>query len=277
MAAYGADVTNFIAAIETAYKNRQFSEMPRGPIGRYIEVPDERYKARIENHLGPLLKSFIVNNASDRKVMDNIVQRQFPNFQPSIITKKFVNRLYDVSKGAVNPPEGTTLMMNEIKCSDNVVMNTLIDYRNIETILLVTRREVAERITMDQENVPRHLSKAFLIQPSLEYNPSPNYRIYTVTVNPSRLIQTDPQKYIKQLQIELKEKEAQVQRMVREQKEVLNQYPEVRQNIDRVRGILQQHNINKRELLGKINELENIEYPTSNEIEMLVSTTFIFF
>uniref|UniRef100_T1GI72 Structural maintenance of chromosomes protein 6 n=1 Tax=Megaselia scalaris TaxID=36166 RepID=T1GI72_MEGSC len=264
LAAYGADVTNFIAAIETAYKNRQFSEMPRGPIGRYIEVPDERYKARIENHLGPLLKSFIVNNASDRKVMDNIVQRQFPNFQPSIITKKFVNRLYDVSKGAVNPPEGTTLMMNEIKCSDNVVMNTLIDYRNIETILLVTRREVAERITMDQENVPRHLSKAFLIQ--LHWSTIPAQIIEFIQL---LLIQTDPQKYIKQLQIELKEKEAQVQRMVREQKEVLNQYPEVRQNIDRVRGILQQHNINKRELLGKINELENIEYPTSNEIEML--------
>lgn len=261
-----------IVTLERAYKAGQFSELPRGPIGRYIEVPNERYRARIENHIGALLYSFIVNNANDRKVMDNIVKRQFPNFQPSIITKKFVNRVYDVSRGSVRAPEGTALMMDEIKCSDNVVMNTLIDYKNIETILLVSKREVAERITMEQENVPRNLSKAFLLNPSLEYNPSPNYRIYTVTVRPSRLIQADPQAYILQLQSELRDKEVQIKRLQGEQKGIVDQYQGVRENIDRVRAVIQKHLSNKREIEEKINELENIEYPTSNEIEMLVGS-----
>lgn len=261
-----------ITALERAYKANQFSELPRGPIGRYLEVPNERYRARIEHHIGPLLKSFIVNNANDRKVMDNIVKRQFPNFQPSIITKKFVNRLYDVSQGSVNPPEGTALMINEIRCSDNIVMNTLIDYKNIETILLVTRRDIAERITMEQENVPRNLSKAFLIQPSLEYNPSPNYRIYTVTVHPCRLIQADPQAYIKQLQSELRDKEIHIKRLQGEQKGIVDRYQEVHGNIEKVREVIRKHLASKREVEEKINELENIEYPTSNEIEILVSS-----
>lgn len=221
--------------------------------------------------MGNLLRSFIVNNASDRKVLDNIVKRHFPNLQPSIITKKFVNRLYDVSKGRVDPPEGTTLMLNEIKCSDNVVMNTLIDYKSMETILLVTKTDVAVKITMEQENVPRNLSKVFLIQPSLEYYPSPNYRIYPVNVGPSRLIQADPQVYIKQLQSELKDKDVQLKRLQVEQNNIVEQYQDVQGNIERVRSIIQNHIANKREIEEKIKELENIEYPTSNEIEILVS------
>ncbi|KAL5276354.1 SMC6 family protein [Megaselia abdita] len=269
LSVYGSDVTKLIMVLEKATKAGKFSELPRGPIGRYLEVPNEIYRARIENHIGNLLRSFIVNNANDRKVMDDIVKRQFPNFQSSIITKKFNKRLYDVSKGSVNPPDGTVLMMNEIKCSDNIVMNTLIDYKNIETILLVTKRTVAERITMEQENVPRNLSKAFLINPSLEYNPSPNYRIYTTTVNPARFIQTDPQAYINQLQSELRNKEAQIQKLQSEQQGIVDQYQEVRDNINRVRSIIQKHQTNKREIVEKITELENIEYPSSNEIEIL--------
>lgn len=180
----------FVIAIKNHYNKGGFSEMPRGPFSQYIEVTDEKWKAPIETIIGHNLLAFCVNNVKDRNELNKIIKTSFPAARSlPIITTKFHHKVYDVQSGAVKEIPNTHLVMNVIKCSDAVVMNCLIDQQKIETILLCEDQDLAERLTCDEENVPRNLSKIMLTKPSAEYYPAPMYRTYSTQMRPVRYIQ----------------------------------------------------------------------------------------
>ena len=190
-----------ISEIEAAYKQGKFSQLPRGPIGSYVEVPRLQYRDIIESIIARFLKAFIVNNTSDRQMLDGILTK-YTNSPPRVITfSDFRNEIYeDVGKGCVHPPPDTVLLMNEIKCSDAVVMNCLIDQIHIETVLLTNRKDIAENITSIQQNVPRNLSKVIAITDgniSLEYYPMPKYRMYSTKIKQANSIQVNIQERIR--------------------------------------------------------------------------------
>lgn len=94
---YGSFMPNLIAGIENLYKNGKFSEMPRGPLGRYIQVVDEKWKSYIENVIGRTMHAFCVNNTNDRKVLYNYMQRECPQATKfPIITTKFINKVITI-------------------------------------------------------------------------------------------------------------------------------------------------------------------------------------
>lgn len=81
---------SLVQNIRKLYEKGSFSEMPRGPLGNYVEVTDEKWKAPIEGILGALMKAFCVNNAQDRNLLNQLIQRQFPEAKSlPIITTKF--------------------------------------------------------------------------------------------------------------------------------------------------------------------------------------------
>lgn len=64
---YGEYMPALINQIRKAHSEGKFSQLPRGPIGNYVEVPRRQYCDVIESILnGALLNSFIVNNKKDR-------------------------------------------------------------------------------------------------------------------------------------------------------------------------------------------------------------------
>lgn len=197
---YGEHMPALISQINKAYSEGKFSELPRGPIGNYVEVPKRQYRDVIENILGGgLLNGFIVNNKKDRETLGAILDKYTRN-RPIIITTAFRNQVHNVSGGCVHPPQGTILAMNEIKCNDPVVMNCLIDRVQIETILITDSKDVAESITSNRANVPRNLSKVLVLNNNsniFEYFPMPNYRMYTTKMRQANFIQVNIEERIR--------------------------------------------------------------------------------
>lgn len=78
-----------ISEIKNAHSKGFFSQLPRGPIGSYVEVPNSQYRDIVETTIGTgLLSAFIVNNTKDRQTLEKILTK-FSNNRPVIITNAF--------------------------------------------------------------------------------------------------------------------------------------------------------------------------------------------
>ena len=128
--------------------------MPRGPFGRYIEVPDKKYRSAVETICGSMLTAFAVNSDSDRTHFQKIKSEfsQIPRF--AVITSKFQKQVYNVSAGKTNGGNVAHVLMDIINVKDPVVMNTLIDQLRIETVLICDNQNTAIELTQDEQYVP---------------------------------------------------------------------------------------------------------------------------
>lgn len=180
-----------------------------------------------------------------------------------------MNKVYDVSKGKVRPPNGTVLLLDQIRCSDHVVLNCLIDRGSIETILLTESKEVAEQFTSQIENVPQNLRKIILIKPGLEYCPEPSYRVYSLKIRPARFIQVDIRERISQMKMEMKSNQEEINRCESLLQEISPQLQDISQSIKETRILTEKHEQTIRAILSRIRELESYEYPDSNEMDLL--------
>ncbi|XP_055911411.1 structural maintenance of chromosomes protein 6 isoform X2 [Eupeodes corollae] len=267
---YGEHVSRIVLTINKLYQEKQFSEMPRGPLGRYIEVVDERFRNAVENQLGGLINSFVVSNNRDYKILENVLKKH-QNFNPTIITTKFMNKVYDVSKGIVSPPHGTKLLMDQIRCCDTVVLNCLIDRVSIESILLTESKEVAEKFTSTIKSVPKNLRKIILIKPGLEYCPEPSYRIYSLKIQPARFIQVDIRERLYQLELEMKSCREETNLCESMLRELNSQLHLAAQNIKTNRNLVEKLEYTERGLCERIHELECFQYPACNEMDLLTN------
>lgn len=192
MMAYGASMSKLLIDIERLHRQRKFSEMPRGPIGRYIEVPDRKYRSAVENILDRTLLGFIVNTDEDRSVLKRVIEKYNDLQSITIIQCQFQKQIYNINEGIVKIDDRVgAVLFNVIKVDDPVVMNCLIDHKVIERIVLVDNMESATELTQNEENVPENLQKVVLLRPYSEYYPAPDYRTYSLRENPPRYIQTN--------------------------------------------------------------------------------------
>jgi structural maintenance of chromosomes protein 6 len=263
-------MSELIAKVEQLYKQKKFSEMPRGPLGRYIQVNDKKYRQAIENILGSFLQFFMVNNDKDRILLSNVL-KQYPDLsRTTIITTKFQNRVYDVRAGKVKLNQGNgKVIMDAINVSDPVVMNGLIDQMKVETVVLVDNIDTANALTENIEDVPENLFKVWLLEPFTEFYPAPAYRSYAQQMKPSRYLQTD-QKEI------LAGYEYQKQVLTHKMNEFTDEF---NNGNERVR-VIEKNVAEKRKLCGELQQkhkdygqqlynLRNIEYPPEDSHEVL--------
>jgi len=110
------------------YKQKIFTQLSKAFLGRYIEVPDRKYRQAVEKILRNHLTSFIVNCDKDRLVLANVLKKYRDLEKIQIITAEFVDKVYDVRRGMVNMQSPGEVLFNVIKVSDPVVMNCLIEY-----------------------------------------------------------------------------------------------------------------------------------------------------
>lgn len=265
MMAYGASMSRLLKDID---RERKFSEKPRGPIGRYIEVPDKKYRSAVENILGKTLTGFLVNSDGDRVILKRLIQN-YPDLRnTSIITSAFQKSVYDINNGIVkvNEAVGVTLF-NIIKVNDPVVMNCLIDLKYIERVVLVDDMNNANQITSDECNVPRNLQRVVLIHPFSEYYPAPNYRSYSLHENPVRYIQTSSADVIKGYEAQKVRAKERANRFSNEIKGYQTRIKEKEKQVMEKKRVINQLNDEKNKNNQKLNDLKAIEYPQDFDIE----------
>lgn len=268
MMAYGASMTKLLNEVERLYQQRKFSELPRGPIGRYIEVPDKKYRSAVENILDRTLLGFIVNSDKDRLLLKELLGKYSDLRFITIIQCQFQKQIYNISEGIVKIDERIgKVLFNLIKVDDPVVMNCLIDQKSIERIVLVDSMESAIELTLEENNVPNNLSRVVLLNPYSEFHPAPNYRTYSLRENPVRYIQTNTQDLIKNVEEqknriqdrlagfnnqikEMQQKARDQEKLVADKKRVINE-------------IQQQLTTFTRELQN----LKDVEYPEETDVD----------
>lgn len=75
--------------LEKLHKNGKLSELPRGPIGKYIEVPDKKWREMVEILIWRQWNAFIVNNSNDRNILDQILRKEYQGAKHPIIINRF--------------------------------------------------------------------------------------------------------------------------------------------------------------------------------------------
>lgn len=188
LAVYGSHIPQFVKALE---KNQnRFSQPPLGPIGRYLEVPDDRYKAVIEKLVSSQLSSFIVNTLKDQEEFQRIFAKECPHQRcPAVIQRTFKSQPYDTRRHGCEVPRNATSPMQQMNCKSVVVMNTIIDMVRIESVLICDTMKEGRQLTENLENVPRNLKRVIVMDPLCEVYPAPNFRIYSGTPKPANFIQ----------------------------------------------------------------------------------------
>lgn len=188
LAVYGSHIPQFVKALE---RNKgRFSQPPLGPIGRYLEVPENKYKSVIEKLISGQLGSFIVNSLKDQEEFQRIFAKECPNMRcPAVMQRSFQSQPYDTRAHGCQVPRNATSPMHQMRCKNVVVMNTIIDMVRIESVLICDTMKDGRQLTENLENVPKNLKRVIVMDPLCEVYPAPNFRIYSMTPKPCNFIQ----------------------------------------------------------------------------------------
>lgn len=188
LAVYGSHMPQLLKALER--NKARFSQPPIGPIGRYLEVPDMRHRAIIDQLVAGSVATFIVNTPKDNEEFFKLFSKEFPRLpKPSVIQRPFRHTVYDTTKLGVRPPPNTTTVLEQLRCKNAVVMNTLIDLLRIDQCLICETMAVGRKMTENIENVPQNLKRVIVMEPLCEMFPQPNFRIYSLTPKRTTYIQ----------------------------------------------------------------------------------------
>lgn len=258
LAVYGSFMPNLLKAIN---RNRnRFSKLPLGPIGRYLEVPNKKYRPVIEQIISHAVSAFIVNNSKDEAELLNIFRTEFPNVKPpTILQRRFQSQVYDTSKYGVRPPPQTTLCLNEINCKEPNVLNVLIDTKHIEQILICDNMNTARKLSEHEENVPNNLKLTYVLNPMCEMYPQPSFRIY--------MHQRRECKYI---QVSSTERKAQMKEQLNE---VVLRLEDVKQKYSSIEDKTLQSKRKRKELHTKMSTMSREVSSVTEQIEELSEST----
>lgn len=271
LSVYGSTMSQLLAELEQMYKQKKFSEMPRGPLGKYIEVPMQKYRMAVESILGNILTSFIVNNDHDRLLLTEVFKKYREFSRTQIITTEFVHQVYDISNGIVQLETEGDILINVIKVSDAVVMNCLIDQKKIETVVLVEDTDHAIALTQDEQNVPYNLLRVVLLNPFSEFHPAPKYRSYSMREQPARYIQTNFKDLI---DATIRQKQTQEQRCVdiqRQMKELIGKVTDFEKHVNEKKKMMTEFQRKDGNYVRELDELKSLEFAENTDIDFLRS------
>ncbi|XP_071439189.1 structural maintenance of chromosomes protein 6-like [Hetaerina americana] len=162
------------------YQRARESFKTRGEPGSFLKVKDKSWAPAVESVIGgDNLRSYIVNDHQDRKVLYNLIKKvtRGGGPVPSVVATKFMDKIYDYESHSVNCP-GYSNVLNMLEVSDHIVANSLMDLLSIETTLLVDDPRAAREMMMHERNVPKNCKKV-VTKSGDTYYPDPNYRCYS--------------------------------------------------------------------------------------------------
>ncbi|XP_037041026.1 structural maintenance of chromosomes protein 6 isoform X2 [Bradysia coprophila] len=272
---FGAFMPELINAIEQMHRKGEFRQMPRGPLGNYIEVVDHKFKGPVEAIIGKKLFSFVVDSAKDREVLNRIMAKiavRHPDVKHcSIISMRFKDDVYDISDGKVESVPNGHCVLDVIRCSDPVVTNVLIDHCKLEQILLADDQHTAFNFTSSVENVPQNLFKVIVLDPPTEMYPAPNLRTYALKKMQPRYLQVNMEQRKRDLTNDLRDLDERLVKLNDEIRRENQKKTEFAKTLAEKTAAEDKFDDKLRALTQQINQLERIEYPGENERGMLES------
>ncbi|XP_011410337.2 PREDICTED: structural maintenance of chromosomes protein 6-like [Amphimedon queenslandica] len=142
----------------------QFNMTPKGPIGAYIKLKEQKWSVAIEICIGfGTLCGFVVTSHDDEYKLKGIIRdictRHRSRFIPPVFTSSFTGRPYDVSRNL--PRCQYPALVDMISVSDPDIFNILVDMSSIDSMLLVENKDEARRL-MDRP--PRNARVAYTIE-----------------------------------------------------------------------------------------------------------------
>ncbi|KAG4076078.1 hypothetical protein HA402_011424 [Bradysia odoriphaga] len=270
---FGAFMPELINAIEQMHRKGEFHKLPRGPLGKYIEVVDDKFKGPVEAIIDKQLLSFVVDSAKDRDVLNRIMAKiavRHPDVkQCSIISMRFRDDAYDISDGKVESVPNGHCAFDVIRCSDPVVTNVLIDYCQLEQILLVEDQHTGFNFTLNEENVPHNLFKVIVVNPPTEMHPAPNARTYALKKMQPRYLQVNMEQRKRDLTNDLSDLDERLSKLNDEIRRENTKKTDLARTLADKTATDDKLDDKMRALTLQINQLEKIEYPGENEREML--------
>lgn len=178
---------------------RQFHKIPLGPLGAKFELTDSKWALAMECCLKGLVSSFVCHDHHDAKLLEDIFNKNCPRGRrPTIITSAFSSRVHNVSEHRVKSKD-FPCVLDVIKCKDPVVINTLIDQRGIENVLLIEDSNVARTVMM--KNPPHNSKECFTIEGDQAFC-RPTFRYYSSDKTTVKFLMADVQEQIELLQME---------------------------------------------------------------------------
>uniref|UniRef100_A0A8C7H5N4 Structural maintenance of chromosomes protein 6 n=2 Tax=Oncorhynchus kisutch TaxID=8019 RepID=A0A8C7H5N4_ONCKI len=212
---FGEKMPALLAAIEDADRKGQFRKKPVGPLGYCIRLKDHEQALAVEKCLGSLMVAFTCDNHEDEKLLQGLMRGYYQGGRrPQIITCQFFNRVHDTSRRAVNHPDYPSVLQS-LEIEDPVVANCLIDQRGIETILIIKSPAEARRV-MQGRQPPRNCYQAFTKEGDQCYN----NRYYSNDQRRCDYLSRDVEEEIRQLQEEMQNKEAHLDRFSQQKQRV---------------------------------------------------------
>ena len=96
---FGDYMNDMCAEIKRMTKEGKFKQLPRGPIGMYVEPIEYKWALAIEQCLGGLVNSFICANYEDERLLHQVISRYVknPTHRPKVIVNNFNRPLHDVT------------------------------------------------------------------------------------------------------------------------------------------------------------------------------------
>uniref|UniRef100_A0A3Q2DB56 Structural maintenance of chromosomes protein 6 n=1 Tax=Cyprinodon variegatus TaxID=28743 RepID=A0A3Q2DB56_CYPVA len=156
---FGDNVPDLIAAIDEAFAAGRFIKKPVGPIGACISMKDPSLAVAVECCLRSFMKAFCCDNYKDESVLQGLMSRFYPKGnRPQIIVSSFSDKLYNVHGRKACHPDYQTVL-DTITATTPVILNSLVDMRGIETILIIKVNKA--RKIMQRGRPPKNCREAF--------------------------------------------------------------------------------------------------------------------
>jgi chromosome segregation ATPase len=199
---FGENMHQLVEDVKANYEAKRFSEMPRGPIGMYLQPKSNEWSLAIEQCLGQLLYAFVCNNYEDERFLQKLISKHIKQVhkRPRIIVMDFKTPLYDHTKYRPAQTQYPTVYeMLHIK--EDLIANTLFDQRRIESVLLLPNREIGKELI--ERNSTQNCYEAFLKNGD-QLLGKPSFRMYTCPYKQAYLFVENSQNLLEQKQNEIK-------------------------------------------------------------------------
>ena len=130
---FGRNIGQVMNAINQS--KSKFKEMPIGPLGMHVKLEPghgRQWGKAVEKNMGVSLRAFVVSNASDQRVLTDLIRQCGASYEHKAIYQSKGGGRYNVPR----VPGATTV--NDVCMVDNdQVFNCLIDQCGIDTCILV--------------------------------------------------------------------------------------------------------------------------------------------
>ncbi|RYP92582.1 hypothetical protein DL770_001340 [Monosporascus sp. CRB-9-2] len=146
LAGFDPKIPHLLKSIEN---DTGFSQKPIGPIGTLIQLTKPKWGGVIERYLGGNLSAFIAMSRSDQKRLQSHMDRLRMRSPPPILIapRHSLSNLRE-------PDSRFDTIMRVLKFDDAVVRDQLVILNQIEQIILIEKREEAEKIMFDGQPPP---------------------------------------------------------------------------------------------------------------------------